>query len=111
MPAWKYRNVSSSILGQHGFIPPGRPDSQATDGATALAVRVRHEPAWSGCRIPAGIPVGFWRSVGHSINAFVVESAIDELAALAAHRPVRVPRGLLAGNAERDRGARTRPTR
>ena len=31
----------------------------------------------------AGIPVGFWRSVGHSYNAFVVESFIDELARLA----------------------------
>ena len=27
----------------------------------------------------SGVPVGNWRSVGHSINAFTVESAIDEL--------------------------------
>ena len=30
--------------------------------------------------LPAGIPVGFWRSVGSSINAFAVESMVDELA-------------------------------
>ncbi|MDH5217965.1 MAG: molybdopterin-dependent oxidoreductase, partial [Gammaproteobacteria bacterium] len=29
-----------------------------------------------------GVPIGFWRSVGNSQNAFVVESFIDELAAV-----------------------------
>jgi isoquinoline 1-oxidoreductase beta subunit len=97
IPAWKYRNVSSSILGQHGFLPPGIPDSQATDGATALpyalgSSRMEWVPH------PAGIPVGFWRSVGHSINAFVVESAVDELAALAGIDPFVFRRGLLTAN-------------
>ncbi len=32
---------------------------------------------------PAAVPVGFWRSVGASINTFAVECAINELAALA----------------------------
>jgi len=96
--AWKYRNVSASILGQHGFLTPGDPDSQATDGATALSYafgtsRLEWVP------LPVGIPVGFWRSVGHSINAFAVESAIDELAALAHIDPFSFRRGLLAGNA------------
>ena len=35
----------------------------------------------------APIPVGFWRSVGASINTFVVESMIDELAAAAGQDP------------------------
>ncbi len=35
-----------------------------------------------------GIPKGFWRSVGHSHNAFVVESFIDELAHQAHQDPV-----------------------
>ena len=30
-----------------------------------------------------GVPVGFWRSVGHSYNVFVIESLIDEMASLA----------------------------
>jgi isoquinoline 1-oxidoreductase subunit beta len=98
IPAWKYRNVSSSILDQHGFLTPGQPDSQATDGATALpyafgSSRLEWVP------LPAGIPVGFWRSVGHSINAFAVESAIDELAALAHVDPFVFRKGLLTGNA------------
>lgn len=34
------------------------------------------------------MPVGFWRSVGHSTNGFVEESLVDELAALAKIDPV-----------------------
>lgn len=42
-----------------------------------------------------GVPVGFWRSVGHSTNAFVQESLIDELAAAAKIDPVEYRRTLL----------------
>ncbi|HMY19989.1 MAG TPA: molybdopterin-dependent oxidoreductase, partial [Polyangium sp.] len=42
-----------------------------------------------------GVPVGFWRSVGHSSNAFVEESLIDELAAAAKIDPVEYRRKLL----------------
>jgi isoquinoline 1-oxidoreductase beta subunit len=35
-----------------------------------------------------GVPVGFWRSVGHSYNVFVIESFIDEMAALAKRDPL-----------------------
>lgn len=44
-----------------------------------------------------GIPVGFWRSVGHSQNAFIRESFLDELAALGKQDPVELRRKLLAG--------------
>ena len=92
--AWKNRIVSSSILGQRGWLPPGAVDSQAVDGAVEL-------PYALGARLvdwvphPATAPVGFWRSVGHSINAFSVESAIDELAAAAGKDPVAFRRSLL----------------
>lgn len=96
--AWWYRNVSASILYQRGWIGPDSVDSQAVDGAIdlpyAMASRrieyVRH---------PATVPVGFWRSVGHSINAFMVESAIDELALIAGDNPLDYRRRLLAGDA------------
>jgi isoquinoline 1-oxidoreductase beta subunit len=48
---------------------------------------------------PSTIPVGFWRSVGMSINTFAVESMIDELAALAGADPYQYRLGLLTGNA------------
>ena len=34
------------------------------------------------------VPVGFWRSVGHSHNAFFAESFMDELALKAGADPV-----------------------
>src|SRR5206468_596988 len=42
-----------------------------------------------------GVPVGFWRSVGHSHNAFFTESFIDELAVQAGRDPVEFRRALL----------------
>ncbi|MEO1173233.1 MAG: molybdopterin cofactor-binding domain-containing protein [Myxococcota bacterium] len=41
------------------------------------------------------VPVGFWRSVGHSSNAFVVETFFDELLAKAKLDPVEARRTLL----------------
>jgi isoquinoline 1-oxidoreductase beta subunit len=43
------------------------------------------------------VPILWWRSVGHSINGFVANSAIDELAALGGRDPVELRRELLAG--------------
>jgi isoquinoline 1-oxidoreductase beta subunit len=45
-----------------------------------------------------GIPVLWWRSVGHSHNAFVMESVIDELAHAAGKDPVEYRRALLKGH-------------
>ena len=76
--SWINRNVSPGILYQRGLSPTAV-DSQAVEGARNLpyrmgARRVEHVAH------PCPAPVGFWRSVGSSINAFVVESAIDEIA-------------------------------
>lgn len=84
--AWFYRNVSPSILLQRGWINPGDLDSSGPDGAVGLGYALgTHVVEW--VPLPAGIPVGFWRSVGNSINAFVVESMIDELALAAGIDP------------------------
>jgi CO/xanthine dehydrogenase Mo-binding subunit len=42
------------------------------------------------------VPVGYWRSVGPSQNAFILESFIDELAHAAGKDPVELRRELLA---------------
>jgi isoquinoline 1-oxidoreductase subunit beta len=76
---WAYRNVSPSILGQRGVPLGPTGDSQGYEGSENL-------PYIFGTRVtewvshPAPIPVGFWRSVGASLNTFAVESMIDELA-------------------------------
>jgi isoquinoline 1-oxidoreductase beta subunit len=45
-----------------------------------------------------GVPVQWWRSVGHSHTGFVVESFIDELAHAAGKDPYEFRRRLLAGH-------------
>jgi isoquinoline 1-oxidoreductase subunit beta len=44
---------------------------------------------------PPGVPTAFWRGVGPTHNIFVVESFIDELAAVAKQDPFEYRRGLL----------------
>ena len=82
---WTYRNVSPSILGQRGAVLGAKGDSQGYEASQAL-------PYSFGARLTewvshtAPIPVGFWRSVGASINTFAVESMIDELALAAGNQ-------------------------
>ncbi|MCM0608458.1 MAG: xanthine dehydrogenase family protein molybdopterin-binding subunit [Ideonella sp. WA131b] len=54
------------------------------------AARMRHTP------VQAAVPVGFWRSVGHSHMGFFTEGFIDECAAAAGADPVAFRRDLLA---------------
>lgn len=49
--------------------------------------------------VDLGVPVGFWRSVGYSLNCFFIESFIDELAHAAKLRPLDY-RARLLGMAE-----------
>lgn len=72
-----------SMLGKAGLMTEGTPmtppDRSPYEGAEDLpyafpSLRVRHTKA------DAGVPVSFWRSVGHSHNAFVTESFVDEIA-------------------------------
>lgn len=76
-----------STLGKVGLMTAGTPitpaDTSAYEGADDIpyqfdAIEVRHTKA------DAGIPVSYWRSVGHSHTAFAVESMISELAEQAA---------------------------
>ena len=83
---WIYRNVSPSILGQRGAVLGARGDSQGYEASQALPYAMAaRRVEW--VSHPSTIPVGFWRSVGASINTFAVESMVDELAALAGQNP------------------------
>jgi isoquinoline 1-oxidoreductase/isoquinoline 1-oxidoreductase beta subunit len=77
------------------------PDDTATEGAKAPSYAVPHHHFefhhWD-----PGVPIGWWRSVGHSFSAFVVESFIDELAHAAGTDPFEFRR-LHLGQAERHR--------
>ncbi len=102
--AWKHTIVGQSIVAGTAFeslIKDGI-DGTSVEGAAELPyaipnIRVElHSP-----RI--GIPVLWWRSVGHSHNAFVVESFVDEVAHAAGKDPVEMRRTLLAEH-PRNRG-------
>ncbi|MFL6707459.1 MAG: molybdopterin cofactor-binding domain-containing protein, partial [Massilia sp.] len=96
---WDNRSVSGAI--GHQYFPralglPGvGPDKTAAEGEYDLAyeipnVRVAHEIADS------AVPIGYFRSVGHSHNAFFKESFVDELAHAAGQDGVAFRRTLLA---------------
>ena len=81
-----YRNVSPSILNQRGSVLGAKGDSQGYEGSNALPYNFgTRSVEW--VQHPSPIPVGFWRSVGASINTFAVESMIDELAWTAKQDP------------------------
>ena len=95
--AWRHHIATTSIRGF--WDPPGRAkvEQQEVGGAAEVPylipnVLVEYSAATS------KVPVAWWRSVEHSINAFVVESFIDELAHLAKQDPVQFRLQLLSGS-------------
>lgn len=71
------------------------PDKTAAEGLFDLPYAFPHQRmAHTATRM--GVPVGFWRSVGHSHNAFFSECILDELAHALRKDPVVFRRELLA---------------
>ena len=79
--------VIESQAGRLGYSIPGA-DATIVQGAKDQPYTFPNYRV-TGYRVPAGVPVGSWRSVGSSQNAFFHESAMDELAALAGVDPVQ----------------------
>jgi isoquinoline 1-oxidoreductase subunit beta len=70
-------------------------EPQATEGIANTSYRIPNLRV--GCMMKnTHIPVGFWRSVGSSQNAFFMESYVDELAHAAGKDPYHFRRTLLA---------------
>ncbi len=67
--------------------PFDAPDKTDSEGLFDLPYGFTHQKM-AHVATKVGIPVGFWRSVGHSHNAFFSESFIDELAAKAGTNPL-----------------------
>ena len=80
-------SVISSQTGRLDYSIPG-PDASIVQGAKDQPYSFPNYRV-TGYRVPAGVPVGSWRSVGSSQNAFFHESAVDELALLAGVDPVQ----------------------
>ena len=75
----------------------GRRDPSATEGASDHPYHVPNISV-KFAKVDLPIPVGFWRSVGHTHTAFVVESFIDELAHAAGRDPYEYRRELLGAH-------------
>lgn len=94
-----YRNVSPSINIQRNTKPGNNPeDTGAVAGAVGMPYAIPNRRIEFVPNL-ADIPLGYWRSVGESYNTFAVESAMDEMAALAGQNPLAWRRTLLAGDA------------
>lgn len=72
-------------------------DATAVEGAKELPYALGDvQVAWSW--VDPGLPLGFYRSVGHSFNAFVVETMIDELAVALGQDPYAYRHAQLASS-------------
>jgi CO/xanthine dehydrogenase Mo-binding subunit len=92
--SWIGKNVGPSMVSGFGLAY----DPSAITGFSDIPYEV---PNLSAHYVESnfGIPVGWWRSVGHSQNVFFVESFIDELAHTAGEDPLAFRSAHLKGNA------------
>jgi len=97
--AWRQRIVTQSILAGSPFAAMMKDgvDPTCVEGASdsPYVTAIPHHRVELHNPDP-GVPVLWWRSVGHSHTAFVVESFVDELANAAKRDPLEFRRALLA---------------
>jgi len=98
--AWNHVIVGSSIIGGTPFeammVKDGI-DPTSVEGVADTPYAIPNMQVTLETTKP-GVPVLWWRSVGHSHTAFVMETMMDELAAAAKKDPVAYRRELLAKN-------------
>ncbi len=96
--AYENRLASGAIMHQvmkRTFGLPGLgPDKTTAEGAFDMPYEFEHQHI-AHVTVPTPVPIGYWRSVGHSHNAFFKESFIDELAHAAGKEPAAFRRALL----------------
>ncbi len=98
LTAWLNTSASQAIVPQvmaRSFGLPGAgPDKTTAEGAFDQAYEWPHARI-AHVAVDLPIPVGFWRSVGHSHQAFFKESFVDEMAFAAGQNPLDFRLGLL----------------
>jgi isoquinoline 1-oxidoreductase subunit beta len=93
--AFMQRMIQQSLMKRIGGLPPNGVDFISVDGSASLPydipnIRIEYTET------DPGIPFGFWRSVGASVNGFVVEAFVDEIAAAAGEDPFEFRRKRLS---------------
>lgn len=94
---WQHHAVAPSILRGtpfEGFVK-GPVDGTVVEGIEDMSYAINHLQV-EGSEFAVKLPTLWWRSVGHSGNAFVVETFVDQLAKAAKKDPVIFRRELLA---------------
>lgn len=95
---WRSRLVGQSIMAGTMFeamMMKGKPfDPASVEGVDDLPYEIPHLAVESH-QAQVGVPVQWWRSVGHSHTGFATECFIDELAALGGKDPYQFRRALL----------------
>jgi isoquinoline 1-oxidoreductase beta subunit len=86
--------ITPQLIGRLFGLPGVGPDKTAAEGAFDQAYEWPHARIGHAA-VDLPMPVGFWRSVGHSHQAFFKECFIDEVAALAGQDPVAFRMALL----------------
>jgi isoquinoline 1-oxidoreductase beta subunit len=101
--AWKSRIVGPSIMSRFfpGSVKNGIDESSVEGQANSKYGIPNFLVEYA--LTEAGVPVGFWRSVGNSHNGFITECFLEELAKAGGKDPFEFRRKLLA-NAPRHRG-------
>jgi isoquinoline 1-oxidoreductase beta subunit len=98
--AWNHAIVGPSIIGGTAFEPmmvKDGIDPTSTEGVADTHYAIPNMSVGLHT-VKTGVPVLWWRSVGHSHTAFVMETMIDEIAATQKKDPVQFRRELLAKN-------------
>jgi len=105
--AWRHVVVGQSIgagTALAGFLIKNGVDETAVEGTADTSYNIpnfhvsAHHPT-------VNVPVLWWRSVGHTHNAFVMETLVDELAMRVKIDPIAYRRKLLKPDAKKLRGA------
>ncbi len=98
--SWQHRIVGQSIIAGtmfEGALIKDGIDATSVEGASDLPYSIPnmkvdlHSPMM-------GVPVQWWRAVGHTHTAFSTETFVDELASLAGKDPVAFRRELLSNH-------------
>lgn len=100
--AFEFKNAtqSASLSFSRRSIPfemGGAKDPASFEGAAEMPYEIANVRVATR-NIETPVPLGFWRSVGHSNTGFFIEGFIDELAAAAKADPMDYRRALLAHN-------------